>query len=160
MFFNCALLFCCILCFPLISVIVSSVLSMKKHFVLSNKLRRVLLCSFLTCHIQFVTLSFSLSPSTRPSVHLRPSWWFCAFPYSLLIFLYDEARRYVLRRNPGGKTSTDIFLYHMFVPLLSVFGSDCERMRWTGLLDFWPNAKSDAEKKGCSVQFYFYIFMP
>merc|ERR1719244_1118070 len=24
---------------------------------------------------------------------LKPSWWFCAFPYSLLIFLYDEARR-------------------------------------------------------------------
>uniref|UniRef100_A0AAV2LEP4 Cation-transporting P-type ATPase C-terminal domain-containing protein n=1 Tax=Knipowitschia caucasica TaxID=637954 RepID=A0AAV2LEP4_KNICA len=33
---------------------------------------------------------------------LKPSWWFCAFPYSLLIFLYDEARRYILRRNPGG----------------------------------------------------------
>uniref|UniRef100_A0A3B3DJ94 Sodium/potassium-transporting ATPase subunit alpha n=1 Tax=Oryzias melastigma TaxID=30732 RepID=A0A3B3DJ94_ORYME len=34
---------------------------------------------------------------------LKPTWWFCAFPYSLLIFLYDEARRYILRRNPGGK---------------------------------------------------------
>ncbi|CAF95281.1 unnamed protein product [Tetraodon nigroviridis] len=33
---------------------------------------------------------------------LKPTWWFCAFPYSLLIFLYDEARRYILRRNPGG----------------------------------------------------------
>ncbi|XP_035390903.1 sodium/potassium-transporting ATPase subunit alpha-1 isoform X2 [Electrophorus electricus] len=33
---------------------------------------------------------------------LKPSWWFCAFPYSLIIFLYDEARRYLLRRNPGG----------------------------------------------------------
>merc|ERR1712212_536203 len=33
---------------------------------------------------------------------LKPCWWFCAFPYSLLIFLYDEARRYILRRNPGG----------------------------------------------------------
>ncbi|XP_076152965.1 sodium/potassium-transporting ATPase subunit alpha-1-like [Alosa pseudoharengus] len=33
---------------------------------------------------------------------LKPLWWFCAFPYSLLIFLYDEARRYLLRRNPGG----------------------------------------------------------
>uniref|UniRef100_A0A8D0AYL4 Sodium/potassium-transporting ATPase subunit alpha n=1 Tax=Sander lucioperca TaxID=283035 RepID=A0A8D0AYL4_SANLU len=37
---------------------------------------------------------------------LKPSWWFCAFPYSLLIFVYDEARRYILRRNPGGKTFT------------------------------------------------------
>ncbi|KAL2102808.1 hypothetical protein ACEWY4_001976 [Coilia grayii] len=33
---------------------------------------------------------------------LKPCWWFCAFPYSLLIFLYDEVRRYILRRNPGG----------------------------------------------------------
>ncbi|XP_031695932.1 sodium/potassium-transporting ATPase subunit alpha-1-like, partial [Anarrhichthys ocellatus] len=33
---------------------------------------------------------------------LKPCWWFCAFPYSLLIFLYDEGRRYILRRNPGG----------------------------------------------------------
>nr|P05025.1 RecName: Full=Sodium/potassium-transporting ATPase subunit alpha; Short=Na(+)/K(+) ATPase alpha subunit; AltName: Full=Sodium pump subunit alpha; Flags: Precursor [Tetronarce californica]CAA26578.1 unnamed protein product [Tetronarce californica]prf//1109244A ATPase alpha,Na/K [Tetronarce californica] len=33
---------------------------------------------------------------------LKPSWWFCAFPYSLIIFLYDEARRFILRRNPGG----------------------------------------------------------
>uniref|UniRef100_A0A8C4PY45 Sodium/potassium-transporting ATPase subunit alpha n=2 Tax=Eptatretus burgeri TaxID=7764 RepID=A0A8C4PY45_EPTBU len=34
---------------------------------------------------------------------LKPSWWFCAFPYSLLIFLYDEIRKFILRRNPGGK---------------------------------------------------------
>ncbi|CAL8290978.1 unnamed protein product [Lota lota] len=33
---------------------------------------------------------------------LKPSWWFCAFPYSLLIFIYDEVRRYILRRDPGG----------------------------------------------------------
>lgn len=32
----------------------------------------------------------------------RLSWWFCAFPYSLLIFIYDEIRKLVLRRNPGG----------------------------------------------------------
>lgn len=32
----------------------------------------------------------------------RPSWWFCAFPYSFLIFVYDEIRKLILRRNPGG----------------------------------------------------------
>uniref|UniRef100_A0A6I8PW71 Sodium/potassium-transporting ATPase subunit alpha n=2 Tax=Xenopus tropicalis TaxID=8364 RepID=A0A6I8PW71_XENTR len=33
----------------------------------------------------------------------RPvTWWFCAFPYSLLIFLYDEVRKLILRRDPGG----------------------------------------------------------
>lgn len=33
----------------------------------------------------------------------RPMWWFCAFPYSLLIFIYDEVRKYLLRQSPGGK---------------------------------------------------------
>ncbi|TNN37714.1 Sodium/potassium-transporting ATPase subunit alpha-3 [Liparis tanakae] len=33
---------------------------------------------------------------------LKPSWWFCAFPYSFLIFVYDELRKLILRRNPGG----------------------------------------------------------
>uniref|UniRef100_A0A663LNT4 Sodium/potassium-transporting ATPase subunit alpha n=1 Tax=Athene cunicularia TaxID=194338 RepID=A0A663LNT4_ATHCN len=40
---------------------------------------------------------FSLSPLPN-----RPTWWFCAFPYSLLIFLYDEVRKLIIRRNPGG----------------------------------------------------------
>ncbi|ETN87086.1 Na,H/K antiporter P-type ATPase, alpha subunit [Necator americanus] len=33
---------------------------------------------------------------------LRFSWWFCALPFSVLIFVYDEARRYCIRRWPGG----------------------------------------------------------
>ncbi|XP_062386759.1 sodium/potassium-transporting ATPase subunit alpha-2 isoform X2 [Sardina pilchardus] len=33
---------------------------------------------------------------------LKVSWWFCAFPYSLLIFIYDEIRKLILRRRPGG----------------------------------------------------------
>lgn len=41
---------------------------------------------------------FSLSPLPN-----RPTWWFCAFPYSLLIFVYDEVRKLIIRRNPGGK---------------------------------------------------------
>ncbi|VDP10462.1 unnamed protein product [Heligmosomoides polygyrus] len=32
----------------------------------------------------------------------RFSWWFCALPFSVLIFIYDEARRYCIRRWPGG----------------------------------------------------------
>uniref|UniRef100_A0A8C1F6T8 Sodium/potassium-transporting ATPase subunit alpha n=1 Tax=Cyprinus carpio carpio TaxID=630221 RepID=A0A8C1F6T8_CYPCA len=31
-----------------------------------------------------------------------PLWWFCAMPYSLLIFIYDEVRKYIIRQNPGG----------------------------------------------------------
>uniref|UniRef100_A0A4X2JT24 Cation-transporting P-type ATPase C-terminal domain-containing protein n=2 Tax=Vombatus ursinus TaxID=29139 RepID=A0A4X2JT24_VOMUR len=33
---------------------------------------------------------------------LKLNWWFCAYPYTLLIFIYDEIRRYILRHNPGG----------------------------------------------------------
>ncbi|XP_049325217.1 sodium/potassium-transporting ATPase subunit alpha-1 isoform X3 [Astyanax mexicanus] len=33
---------------------------------------------------------------------LKPLWLLCAVPYAFLIFFYDEARRYLLRRNPGG----------------------------------------------------------
>uniref|UniRef100_A0A6Q2Z542 Sodium/potassium-transporting ATPase subunit alpha n=1 Tax=Esox lucius TaxID=8010 RepID=A0A6Q2Z542_ESOLU len=33
---------------------------------------------------------------------LKPSWWFCAVPYSVLIFVYDEIRKLLIRRNPGG----------------------------------------------------------
>ncbi|XP_054760297.2 sodium/potassium-transporting ATPase subunit alpha-3-like isoform X1 [Lytechinus pictus] len=33
---------------------------------------------------------------------LRIGWWFVAMPFSLLIFVYDECRRFILRHNPGG----------------------------------------------------------
>lgn len=32
---------------------------------------------------------------------LKPTWWFCAFP-TLLIFVYDEIRKLIIRRRPGG----------------------------------------------------------
>jgi len=33
---------------------------------------------------------------------LKFSWWLPALPFSLLIFVFDETRKYLLRRNPGG----------------------------------------------------------
>lgn len=33
---------------------------------------------------------------------LKINWWLPALPFSLLIFVYDEIRRFILRRNPGG----------------------------------------------------------
>lgn len=32
----------------------------------------------------------------------RFSWWFPALPFSIVIFVYDEVRRYLIRRYPGG----------------------------------------------------------
>lgn len=33
---------------------------------------------------------------------LRWTWWIAPMPFSILIFLYDEGRKYILRRDPGG----------------------------------------------------------
>jgi sodium/potassium-transporting ATPase subunit alpha len=33
---------------------------------------------------------------------LKLNWWFPAIPFSLLIFVFDEIRKYLLRQNPGG----------------------------------------------------------
>ncbi|KAG8231998.1 hypothetical protein J437_LFUL010258 [Ladona fulva] len=33
---------------------------------------------------------------------LKFAWWLPALPFSLAIFIYDESRRFYLRRNPGG----------------------------------------------------------
>merc|ERR1712066_1037509 len=33
---------------------------------------------------------------------LKVNWWFPAFPFSLLIFVFDETRKYLLRQFPGG----------------------------------------------------------
>ncbi len=45
----------------------------------------------------------------------RFSWWFPALPFSLLIFFYDEARRFILRRNPGGWVEMETY-YWAFDP--------------------------------------------
>merc|ERR1711953_759970 len=45
------------------------------------------------------------TPGLNTGLRLRPmnaSWWFIAIPFSILIFIYDELRRYFLRRYPGG----------------------------------------------------------
>lgn len=44
-------------------------------------------------------------PGLNEALRLRPlnaSWWFTGVPFSLLIFVYDELRRWLIRRNPGG----------------------------------------------------------
>ena len=33
---------------------------------------------------------------------LKINWWFPALPFSVVIFIYDELRKFLLRRNPGG----------------------------------------------------------
>ncbi|XP_074593049.1 sodium/potassium-transporting ATPase subunit alpha-like isoform X2 [Brevipalpus obovatus] len=33
---------------------------------------------------------------------IKLSWWFPAMPFMIVIFIYDEARKYIIRRKPGG----------------------------------------------------------
>lgn len=56
---------------------------------------------FETCLAVFL----SYTPGVNIALRLRPLnvwWWFTGVPFSLTIFFYDEIRRYLLRRNPGG----------------------------------------------------------
>ncbi|RMB88272.1 hypothetical protein DUI87_35384 [Hirundo rustica rustica] len=65
-----------------------------------------------TCHTAFfasiVVVQWAdliICKTRRNSVFqqgMKVTWWFCAFPYSLLIFAYDEVRKLILRRYPGG----------------------------------------------------------
>ena len=55
----------------------------------------------------------SYAPGLNTALRLRPlnaTWWFCGIPFSLTIFIYDEIRRYLIRRNPGGKIFSE-FLF-------------------------------------------------
>jgi len=55
-------------------------------------------------------------------------WWFCAFPYSLLIFIYDEIRKYLLRKNPGGKFIFIIHIIYLF-PKQKIAKINCLQMQ-------------------------------
>ncbi|KAG0719288.1 Sodium/potassium-transporting ATPase subunit alpha [Chionoecetes opilio] len=47
----------------------------------------------------------SYTPGMDKGLRMYPLkfyWWLPPLPFSLLIFVYDECRRFVLRRNPGG----------------------------------------------------------
>ena len=47
----------------------------------------------------------SYTPGMDKGLRMYPlkfSWWLPAIPFSILIFVYDEIRKYLLRRYPGG----------------------------------------------------------
>lgn len=56
---------------------------------------------FETCLAAFL----SYCPGMDVVFHTYPlkfSWWLIPLPFSLLILIYDEVRRFILRHNPGG----------------------------------------------------------
>ncbi len=47
----------------------------------------------------------SYTPGMDKGLRMYPlkfNWWLPAIPFSVLIFVYDEVRKFILRRNPGG----------------------------------------------------------
>ena len=62
---------------------------------------------FLNFGLVFETLLavfLSYSPGMDAGLRMYPlklNWWFPALPFSLLIFFYDETRKFLLRHNPG-----------------------------------------------------------
>jgi sodium/potassium-transporting ATPase subunit alpha len=56
---------------------------------------------FETCLAAFLSYCPGMDAGLR-MYPLKINWWFPAMPFSLMIWIYDECRRYILRRNPGG----------------------------------------------------------
>ncbi|XP_077012735.1 sodium/potassium-transporting ATPase subunit alpha-4 isoform X6 [Tamandua tetradactyla] len=64
---------------------------------------KVLLFGILEESILAALLSYT--PGMDKTLRMYPLkiyWWFCAMPYSILIFFYDEIRKFIIRHWPGG----------------------------------------------------------
>ncbi|XP_045154307.1 sodium/potassium-transporting ATPase subunit alpha-4 [Echinops telfairi] len=64
---------------------------------------KVLLFGILEETVLAAVLSYT--PGMAKALRMYPlkiTWWFCAVPYSLLIFIYDELRKLTIRQRPGG----------------------------------------------------------
>uniref|UniRef100_A0A8C0HUX8 Sodium/potassium-transporting ATPase subunit alpha n=1 Tax=Balaenoptera musculus TaxID=9771 RepID=A0A8C0HUX8_BALMU len=53
----------------------------------------------------FLAAFLSYTPGMDVALRMYPlkiTWWLCATPYSILILVYDEIRKLIIRRHPGG----------------------------------------------------------
>lgn len=44
------------------------------------------------------------------SEYIRAEWWLVAIGFSVMIFVYDEARKFIIRKCPGGNLTTQFSL--------------------------------------------------
>merc|ERR1712048_967619 len=54
----------------------------------------------------------SYTPGMDKGLRMYPlkfNWWLPAMPFSILIFCYDETRKFLLRRNPGGWIESETY---------------------------------------------------
>merc|ERR1719370_2873348 len=74
---------------------------MKNHFMNSG------LC-FETCLAAILSYTPGMDKGLR-MYPLKINWWLPAIPFSILIFCYDETRKFLLRRNPGGWIESETY---------------------------------------------------
>merc|ERR1712106_628125 len=76
----------------------------RKNSVFQQGMKNVML-NFGLVFETLLAVVLSYTPGMDKGLRMYPLklyWWFPAMPFSFLIFIYDEGRRYLLRRNPGG----------------------------------------------------------
>jgi sodium/potassium-transporting ATPase subunit alpha len=56
---------------------------------------------FETCLAAFMSYTPGMDKGLK-MYPLKINWWFPAIPFSILIFVFDELRKWILRNNPGG----------------------------------------------------------
>ncbi|XP_070124075.1 sodium/potassium-transporting ATPase subunit alpha-4 isoform X8 [Equus przewalskii] len=67
---------------------------MKNKILIFGILEETFLAAFL-CYTPGMDMALRMYP-------LKIFWWLCAIPYSILIFIYDEVRKFAIRNHPGG----------------------------------------------------------
>ena len=68
---------------------------------------------------------------------LKFNWWLPAIPFSILIFIYDETRKYILRTHPGGWVEKETYYW---------------RRKFNYFLLHW-----NLDEKSCFVVFFFLV---
>merc|ERR1712227_637342 len=74
---------------------------MKNKILISGLFEETCLAAFL-----------AYCPGTDAMLRMYPlewSWWFIPMPFSLIIFTYDEIRKTLIRRNPGGWVESETY---------------------------------------------------
>merc|ERR1711972_22151 len=68
--------------------------------------------NFGLCFETLLAAFLSYTPGMDKGLRMYPlyfNWWLPAIPFSILIFCYDETRKFLLRRNPGGWIEKDTY---------------------------------------------------
>merc|ERR1711950_1195 len=68
--------------------------------------------NFGLCFETLLAVVLCYTPGMDKGLRMYPlkiNWWIPAMPFSLLIFIYDETRKSILRRNPGGWIESETY---------------------------------------------------